>query len=117
MLKYIMSFVLAVIVGLGILFFLKELILLGPIIAGFISGAICKSALVGLFAGLAMSLLGAIIFYRTPLGTIEIFKNTTITGFAFYENLQPLSLARTIFGITGVAAATIAGFFGGLLSK
>ncbi len=112
-----MSFVLAVIVGLGILFFLKELILIGPLVAGFISGVISKSAIIGVFAGLSISLLGALLFYRTPLGALEFFGNTSITGFAIYGDIEPIGIAKTIFGITGVAAATAAGFIGGLISK
>ncbi len=112
-----MSFALSIIIGLAVLFFLKELILFGPLIAGFISGVISKSAITGLFAGMFVALLGALIFYRTPIGAVEVFKDTAITGLAFYEGAEPIGVAKAIFGISGVAAATAAGFIGGLVSK
>ncbi len=112
-----MSFVLAIMIGLTILFFLKELILIGPMIAGFISGIISKSAITGFFAGLFVALLAALIFRGDFIGSFEFFKGAGITGFAFYETIEPIPFVRAIFGITGVVAATAAGFIGGLISK
>lgn len=112
-----MSFVIAVVLGLTLLFFLKELIIIGPIIAGFVSGVISKSAITGFFAGMFVALLGALIFRGSFVESFEFLKGAGITGFAFYETLEPIPFVKALFGIAGVAAATAAGFIGGLISR
>ena len=110
-------FVLAIVVGLIVLFFLKELVLLGPIIAGLLAGVIAKGPIKGSIAGLVVALIGAIILTVSGIAANAFSGNFTMTGLTFFDTTEPLSLAKTIFSIGGVAIGTVAGLVGGLIRR
>lgn len=115
-----MALVLGVIIGLIILFFLKNFALLGALIAGLVAGIVAKGPIAGTAAGFSVALLGFFLFSASSLaagGFLSGFENgVNITGFAI-QNVEPISFFKSIFGISGVAAATIAGLVGGFIRR
>ncbi len=110
-----MAFVLALIIGVIALLLLKQFAFVGPVVAGFSAGFVAKGPVVGALAGISVVLIGVFIFSFSSLSAFAISGN--ITGLAFYKNVEPLSLIRSVLGIGGVAVAAAAGLVGGLLHK
>ena len=111
-----MALVLGIIIGLIILFFMKNISLLGAIIAGLVAGVVAKGPVSGVFAGFVVAVLGIFIFSASSFAAGSIIGSMDITGFAIQE-IEPISLLKSVFGITGIAACSIAGFIGGFIRK
>ncbi|MCD6575736.1 MAG: hypothetical protein J7K73_01090 [Nanoarchaeota archaeon] len=107
-------FVLAIIVGVAAMFFLSGFPLFGPLLAGFISGLIAKGPIAGLLAGFFVALAG---FFLTTTSSITAFAVLGSMNLTNISSVEPVSLIKTVFGITGVAVATAGGFIGGLLRR
>ncbi len=107
-------FILAIIIGVAALLFLSGFSFLGPLIAGFISGVIVKGPIAGLVAGFSVALIGYLL---TTTSSITAFAVLGTNMTSFPQGVEPVSLIKTAFGITGVAVATVGGFVGGLLRR
>ena len=105
--------VLGIIVGIIAMFMLGNYSFLGPLVSGFIAGIIAKGPVAGLIAGMFVALIG---FALTATSSITAFavlgaNATNLT------HMEPISIIKTIFGISGVAIATFGGFIGGLIRR
>ena len=110
-----MAFILALIIGVIALLLLKQFAILGPIVAGFLAGFVTKGPFVGALAGVSVVLIGVFIFFSSSLAAFTFSGN--ITGLAFYQDVEPISLIKSVVGIGRVAIAAAAGLVGGLLRK
>ena len=106
--------VLGIIVGVIAIFMLGNYAFLGPLISGFIAGIIAKGPIAGLIAGMLVALVG---FALTATSSITAFAVLGANATNLTTNLEPMSLIKTIFGISGVAIATFGGFVGGLIRR
>ena len=109
--------IIALLVGMALFYFLKSYGLIGIAAAAFVSGFVAKGPVNGLLVGLAISLIGAVIFVIPFPSPLELFGlAASVTGYTIAD-IDPLGLAISIFSITGVLAGTVAGFAGGLIRR
>jgi hypothetical protein len=108
-------FVLGVIVGLIAMFFLGNFGILTPLISGLIAGLVAKGPIAGLIAGMFVALIGFALSASSSITAFTILGD--ISNLSHVSSVEPISLAKTIFGISGVAAATFGGFIGGFIRR
>lgn len=110
-----MVFILGVIFGLIVLFLLNSMSFFGPLTAGFIAGIVAKGPIAGLVAGLLVALIGFFLTTTSSFTAFAVLGTMNLSNVS--HNVEPVSLFKTVFGISGVAIATFGGFIGGLIRR